>query len=619
MIIITILFNYKTILIYLTNRMGVPGFFAWIHKNYKKTKMITNVCKDNELTNKISNLFIDANCLIHPQCFAILAENKDLKNIDRLENKMINQVIKYLSEIIETVNPMDLIYIAIDGVAPMAKMFHQRGRRFKSVRDSEIKNSIRKKYGLEEEHLWSNACITPGTLFMEKLARAIINYINFTKTEREKKGLKNDRTVIFSSSNTPGEGEHKVLQYMRQTPSLEGNSVVYGLDADLLFLSLASQKSNIYLIRESQELGKDAQVGTNTKFKYVSIDVLKDCIIQEIIYRTADEGDVEMEKKIKLNTNKFVNDFIFSCFLLGNDFVPNIVSLSLKTQNNKIENGLDILFEKYGDVFRMTNTNIKSKDMIFLVNDDFTINYNFFNNFCSELALLERSFLLQVNDYKRHFRPPPPDASEFEVAVYRQENLCFKIDDPVMLGKDDGDKERYYKHYYNIEIEEEDGKKFINKMANDYLYGLYWIANYYMNDCIDWAWCFPNHHGLFMSDLSEHISKMKEDDFNKLFVKGLNNYNKIKPFEQLMMVLPTQLSHLLPDSLKQIMRSDKIIKKYGPKFFDQDMLYKTQLWQCIPMIDMLPLEHIQDLVSKVTLKPEDEKRNKTMKVYVNSI
>jgi len=607
--------------------MGVPGFFAWIHKNYKKKNMITNVNKDLS----VDNLFIDTNCLIHPQCFAILAENKELKNIDRLEAKMINQVILYLNEIIETVDPSKLIYIAIDGVAPMAKMFHQRGRRFKSVRDSEVKNSIRKKHGLAEEKLWSNACITPGTLFMEKLSRAIINYINFTKAEKIKKGLKTDRTVMFSSSNTPGEGEHKVLQYIRQNPDLAGNSVVYGLDADLLFLSLASQMKNIYLIRESQELGREINVGPSSKFKYVSIDILKECIIQEIIYRVADEGDEAMEKKIIAHTNNFVNDFIFSCFLLGNDFVPNIVSLSLKSQNNKIENGLDVLFEKYGDIFKEVNE--KLDKFKFLVNEDCSIDYKFFNEFCSTLAMLERSFLQQVNDYKRHFRPPPPDASDFEVDIFRQENLMFKIHDPVMLGKDEGDKQRYYKHYYDIEIgsntgkeeEEEDEKKkkgneFINKMVKDYLYGLFWISNYYMKDCIDWSWCFPNHHGLFMSDLSECISKMKEEDFDKLFVKGeSNNYNKIKPFEQLMMVLPIQLAYLLPVQLKEIMKTDGTIRKFGPKIFDQDMLYKTQLWQAIPMIDMIPLEHVQGLVAGVKLGIDDEKRNKTMKVYVNNM
>jgi 5'-3' exonuclease len=126
--------------------MGVPGFFAWILKNYKKSNMITNVSKNNDLKDNVSNIYLDLNCLIHPQCFAILFENKELKNIDRLETKMINQVIKYLDEIINLVNPSELIYIAIDGVAPMAKIKHQRTRRFKSVKDNETKNNIRKKH-----------------------------------------------------------------------------------------------------------------------------------------------------------------------------------------------------------------------------------------------------------------------------------------------------------------------------------------------------------------------------------------------------------------------------------------------------------------------------------------
>jgi 5'-3' exonuclease len=582
--------------------MGVPGFFAWIYKNYKKSNMITNVNNDNKLTNNITNLFIDTNCLIHPQCFNILSQNKDLKNIDRLENKMINQVIQYLNEIIELVNPSDLIYLAIDGVAPLAKIKHQRVRRFKSVRDSEIKNDIRRKHNVEEEHLWSNACITPGTIFMEKLNKAIINYINFVKQKENRK-----RTVLFSSSNTPAEGEHKVLQYIR-TNKITGNSVIYGLDADLLFLSLATHNENIYLIRESQELGQEAEGNIVGKFNYVSIDILRNCIINEMIYRIADEGDEKKEQFIRTNIKKFINDFIFICFLLGNDFVPNIVSLSLKTQNKKIDNGLDILFEKYGDVFRSLGT--------FLVKDDCKINFVFFKKFCKELALHERGMLSQVANYKRFQQPIPPNLSNCEIEIFKLENLSFKINDPIMLGKDDKDKERYYKHYYNIDIEKD--KDVINEICNEYIFGLYWINNYYLEDCIDWCWCFPHHNGLFISDLSEYIETLNENEFNGIFIKPQNNnYNKIKPFEQLMMVLPRQLAYLLPPQLKYQMNNDELIKKLAPFIFEQDMLYKTKLWQAIPKIEMVSIDHIQNIVSKVKINEADEKRNKTTKVYQN--
>jgi 5'-3' exonuclease len=593
--------------------MGVPGFFAWIHKNYKTTKIVTNVNNDNKLNNNVSNLFIDANCAIHPQCFSILAANKDLKNIDRLESKMINQVILYLTEIINIVNPDSLIYIAIDGVAPMAKIKHQRIRRFKSVRDSEMKNDIRRKHKVPEENLWSNACITPGTLFMEKLNRAIINFINFSKNKENHK-----RVVLFSSSNTPAEGEHKILQYIRNNKEkINGNSVIYGLDADLLFLSLSTQEKNIYLIRESQELGKEAESQMSGKFNYVSIDILRDCIIQEMIYRIVDEGDTKMENRIIDKSLNFINDFIFVCFLLGNDFVPNIVSLSLKTQNKKIENGLDILFEKYGDVFREVNMKGEFK---FLVQDDCRINFTFFKKLCSELNDHERSFLKQVSDHKKFNQHPSGDLTPCDAEIFRLDNLSFKVNDPIMLGKDEQDKERYYKYYYEIDIGKEEEKKEITKMCNEYLYGLFWINNYYLKDCIDWTWCFPHHFGLFISDLHEYINSIDEKTFNEIMVKPKeNNYNKVKPFEQLMMVLPKQLAFLLPVQLKQILKTDPIIKKHSPMVFDQDMLYKSKLWQAIPFIHMIDLDHVQKLVAGVKINDTDLVRNKTKKVYENEM
>jgi len=592
--------------------MGVPGFFAWILKNYKKSNMITNITDKHELKDNVSNLFIDTNCLIHPQCFSILAENKDLKNIDNLENKMINQVIKYLSEIIDLVNPTSLIYIAIDGVAPMAKIKHQRTRRFKSVRDNEIKNDIRRKHKVPEENLWSNACITPGTIFMQKLNKAIINYINYSKTKQNK-----NRTVLFSSSNTPAEGEHKVLQYIRTNPPKDTeNSVIYGLDADLLFLSLATHNKNIYLIRESIELGREAEIaaGTESKFNYVSIDLLRECIINEMIYRIADEGDTKMEEKIKSLHKRFINDFTFVCFLLGNDFVPNILSLNLKSANKKIDNGLDIIFEKYSDIFKELNKN-PSKNFEFLINNDCSINFSFFRKFCKELANHETDFLKQIASNKRFYPQPQGLLSECELELFRLDNISFKVKDPIMLGTDK-DKERYYKHYFDIDIPSPK----INDICKEYIYGLYWINNYYMKDCIDWTWCFPHHHGLFISDLSNYMETTNSAEFNKLFVKpSNNNYNKVKPFEQLMMVLPKQLSYMLPAPLKKIMQTDEIIRKLSPMIFDQDMLYKTKLWQCIPNVEMIPLEHIQDLVLKATLTEADMHRNKTSKVYQNQM
>ena len=61
--------------------------------------------------------------------------------------------------------------MAIDGVAPRAKMNQQRGRRFRTAEENEkMKEKLEKqlKVGSPPE-LFDSNCITPGTVFMDEL------------------------------------------------------------------------------------------------------------------------------------------------------------------------------------------------------------------------------------------------------------------------------------------------------------------------------------------------------------------------------------------------------------------------------------------------------------------
>jgi len=145
--------------------MGVPGFFLWLMKNYKKEgfvfskerlsmvdikklnnqEQIDKALKTNlyvePLLNEVNSIdwfLIDANCLIHPVCFKVVAENPDLKDNAKLEAKMMISVLNYLDKLIQYVNPKKGVYLAIDGVAPVAKIKQQRMRRFKSIADKMI-------------------------------------------------------------------------------------------------------------------------------------------------------------------------------------------------------------------------------------------------------------------------------------------------------------------------------------------------------------------------------------------------------------------------------------------------------------------------------------------------
>ena len=222
--------------------MGIPLYFKSIYDDYPEI-IIDDI-------NGLSSLFLDLNCAIHPCCRNIL-DNYNSQQITKgtLEKKMINETINYIEFILTKVNPK-LLYVAIDGVAPVAKMNQQRLRRYKSVFEKKQINELKKELNISlESNIWDTNAISPGTEFMNKLITQLNAYF---KTLKEKN---KNIDIIFNSSYINGEGEHKILEYIRLN-NIQNNIIIYGLDADLIMLAMASHKNNVYLLREAIEFGK---------------------------------------------------------------------------------------------------------------------------------------------------------------------------------------------------------------------------------------------------------------------------------------------------------------------------------------------------------------------------
>lgn len=541
--------------------MGVPGFFLWFLKKYKTKNFII---KDKI---KCDSLLIDTNCLLHPQCFKILAENSKTKDYKKLENKMIEGCINYLDYIINYASPSKEIYIAIDGVAPAAKIKQQRQRRFKSVNDKQLFDNIKKKYNKEITTYWNNSAITPGTNFMKKLTESIIKFCE------NKKNIK----IYFSTANTPSEGEHKLLQHIKKSNN-NYNYVIYGLDADLIFLALACKKNNIHLLREETEIKKTDK---SNKLNFISIDVLKDCIIEEI-------NDILMDEFIDRNLDKerVIQDFIFICYFLGNDFLPHIPSIDIKCHNKKCVNGLDILLQGYA------NTYDNIEDYLIDIKDD-NINYNliFLQMFLEYLTQFEEEFFFNLYKTKKYYKKCSKE-DPYDEEMYKIDNLQFKIEDDIELGKDNLDdyKFRYYKKYYFSEINQTEQVKFA---CYKYFEGLFWVANYYFKECKSWDWYYPYDHAPFISDLNDNLKRFNLDNIT------FNLGRPLKPVEQLLCVLPSKSKFLIPNNLQWLMTSDNspLIHLYPIKY-DIDLLYKTKYWQGIPILPDLEIDLVKKVVEK---------------------
>ena len=574
--------------------MGVPGFFAWLLKNYKKNEII-----QKNLEKKIKILYIDANCLFHPQCFKILESFPDLTdNITKLESYMIRRIINYINFLIKYTNP-EIVYIAVDGVAPLAKIAQQRKRRFKSTQDNLLKENIKKKYNIPFNNSWSNIKITPGTEFMEKIHSEIYKYIK--KTQKTQ--------FIYSSYHTPGEGEHKILEDIRKRTNLLNNSdiyVIYGLDADLIFLSMAANKEqNIYLLRESSHLdGRDNHGelydpidDVIEELKYVSIDQTKMCYNQQIKEIINKKASLNLELNLELNLN-FTNDFIFLCYLLGNDFLPHLPSIDIK------KGGLDFLIECYTDVYIMTQQNL-----IYYEKNKIKINYIILTEILKLCSNKESYYFTKIlpESLNKLDKKKCPFQDNYKKEIWDLDNLkninrhAYNNIINLGTGKPHEWKSRYYNYYFN-----NNNNNIINNICKNYFEGLEWVTKYYFEGPPTWLWQYKYTHAPFISDLYNYIK------YNKVNIK-FKKEGPLKPCVQLLCVLPPACHQELPKEYQVlVLNKDSPIKSMFPEPEDIkiDYINKELLYQCDLLVPYLDINIITETCSKIELSKTSNILNK---------
>jgi len=539
--------------------MGVPGFFVWLMKNNVHNNIIINNLKD------INNLYFDANCLFHPKCFDILKLYSNITDIDKLEELMIKRIIKYIKYIIDFVKPTDNIYIAVDGVAPVAKINQQRKRRYKSVIDKKFTEQLNKKYNINKNTEWSNIVITPGTNFMIKLDNAL---------EKFKNRLPN---IIYSSYKEPGEGEHKIIRYIKQNEEqIKKRHVIYGLDADLIFLALSAYTNNseIFLLRELQHLKNINQPITddvNEPLCYLSIKNVINTYNEYIINKLEEYIDY---LELDLNSVDFSKDFIILCFLLGNDFIPHIPTLNIRI------NGIEYLIEAYCKMYSYTQSYIYNYDKK-------KINWNNLKMIFEYIGDYEHEFYTSdIPAYKNKNKNRRCNATiDYDRDIWNRDNLKdIEKTDLIQLGI--GEKKDYKFRYYEIKFNSRINQDhFIDNICKNYIEMIQWICNYYFDISMpSWQFCYYFDDAPFASDLIRYINDMINNNKEiKIPYKETINMDK-----QLLSVIPYYYNDILKDISVNIDKFKDIRTRY---MFPNEykINYDNDIyWLCeveLPMID----------------------------------
>ncbi|RDD44675.1 5'-3' exoribonuclease 2 [Trichoplax sp. H2] len=378
--------------------MGVPAFFRWLSKKYPS---IIAYCYEEKAKNanesdpsvdatgpnpngvEFDNLYLDMNGIIHPCCHPedkYLEKKLDLYPIavnlignsptlltwepaPQTEDDMMTAIFDYIDRIFNIVRPRKLIYMAIDGVAPKAKMNQQRSRRFRAAKDTrekveqvqKIRGDLADKGLLEDEPQISSStsfdsnCITPGTEFMAKLAKCLRYYV---ADRLNNNPAWSKIAVILSDANVPGEGEHKIMDFIRSQRENEHydpniSHCLYGADADLIMLGMATHEPNFTIIREEfvpnakkpceicNQYGHSMQECTGkARKKQGSFDELpppaqeKQFVFVRLSYL---ERDLRIDGlPFEYDIERVIDDWVFLCFFVGNDFLPHLPSLQIR-------------------------------------------------------------------------------------------------------------------------------------------------------------------------------------------------------------------------------------------------------------------------------------------------
>ena len=351
--------------------MGIPSYFSDIVKRHK------NIVKRLGLLPRIHNLYMDTNGLIY-DAVRLVGSNRG-RSDDEYETMLINMVCERITEYVKMIRPESKVFIAFDGVAPVAKLNQQRERRYKSWFTTIVEQTINRKTAAAAassasmvaggtgtgtgtakdvqaalQKAWNTSSITPGTRFMTKLNTRMREYIArqaYTGT-----GTGTGPEYIYSGSDTPGEGEHKIFEYIRAgaTYHKDTTTLIYGLDADLIMLCLNHLhiSENIFLYRDTPEFIQSLD-NTLSKDDHYFLDIPTFACSLEAIMRetkttttTSTSPPIVPETRITPSVVAAIDDYIVMTFMLGNDFMPHFPSLNLRTI------GMTILLQVYADMFR---------------------------------------------------------------------------------------------------------------------------------------------------------------------------------------------------------------------------------------------------------------------------
>ena len=517
--------------------MGIPSYFTHIVKEYG------NIIKSLQSVKSVDNLYLDCNSILYDVVRSFSEKTPSNEEI-------YNLTCRKLTEYIEKTNVRSRVIIAFDGVAPVAKLEQQRTRRFKGALLQTISNTFQPI----QHNTFDTSCITPGTSFMKGLS---IYVHSFFKARRFHKF----EMIIYT--DTPGEGEHKIFEYIRKNIEYHKttNSLIYGLDADLIMLCMNHLhiSKQLYLYRETPHFIRNLNDTLKPNETYI-LDIYElSCALRVQIHNTS------------LFSSDFIHDYVFVCFFLGNDFMPHFPSLNLR------RNGMDVCMDAYKECCKTKNfrlVNMSTQEIV----------WKNVKTFIKKLAYQEEERFIHEDNYRKKLerrKYPTTTPKEKEDKLLQTPTIHRERENFI-----NPHESHWQTRYYQTCFKFRPSTMKIKHTCFHFIEALEWTWKYYSFGCPDWHWFYPHHYAPLLQDIVNHVPY-----FETNFIQ--TNTNKpIQDVVQLIYVLPPSVYNHIPSE------NTKFINSLQPiDLSKMDLLwcYSKYIWESHIIIESYNVLELEKL------------------------
>lgn len=477
--------------------MGIPRFFTSLTGGVlgEHTKSILETHQLKTAVIPVCDHFhLDANSIVHNAAQRVYGyggydrphRKAEGLNPQEKERLLFFEVGNYIDVLVKLVRPRKSLHIMFDGVCPVAKQQQQMRRRYRSAMESSSGSEF------------DSNCITPGTAFMSRLSEYMHFFIRLRLNREEYGSIQ----IYYSDSNRPGEGEHKIADWIRNNVVTHKEShCIYGLDADLIVISTALPAHEIFLLRENV---------------FAPLHRMEFHIFHVRVFREVISGYL---RHLNNDVKQAIQDFVVMTFLVGNDFLPCVSGLQ------DLKWSLPTLFEAYREI----------KKPLYV---DGQVSVQTLGLLCERVSGRLAAYL--VGEALKQYTYPDETL---------QDCCTFKVEKGVWMASVNYE-------LWNEKMCQKLPTK-IDQSCSDYLSVLNWVADYYFNGIQDWRFNCTFDYAPTLATLTKHLPKKYK------YQKHVSSPTRVETL--LLCVTPPKSDYLIPENIRhlKLVRKDVHIVREG--------------------------------------------------------